>query len=78
MMNQLLRSNLDLYGGYEISADKTGFFLAFNNPEAALNYCIATQIGLMRVKWPADLLSTQLYFIIPQVLLLLCLTYYFL
>lgn len=53
--NQLLRANLELYGGYEVKMGKAGFLLVFPNGGSALNFCISTQISLMRLKWPEEL-----------------------
>jgi hypothetical protein len=61
MFNQFVRTNLELYNGYEVFMDKRGLLAAFNSCNAALDWCMSTQVGLLRLKWPAELLEIPMY-----------------
>lgn len=58
----MIRSNLDMYRGYESkSSDLHSFMIMFNTVEDAVDFCIATQISLLHVDWPAGILNTPSY-----------------
>lgn len=61
----VIRQNLDLYQGYEASFVNHSFTTTFANLENALNFVIATQVSLLHVEWPAALLATDLYVLLP-------------
>lgn len=55
--NNLIRSNLKTYDGYEVHFKDNGFLVAFEDLENAVNWCVATQVALLHITWPAKLLS---------------------
>lgn len=57
IFNQLVRTNLELYGGYEARMMHYGFFLSFAAPAPAINFCIATQVSLLHLQWPQEILN---------------------
>ena len=61
MHNQLIRTTLSIYEGYEIECVENGFLLAFEDLANAINYCIAVQISLVNVPWPTPIFGAPLY-----------------
>lgn len=57
MYNQMLQTNLPSYGGYEVCYDERKFVAAFSNGISAINWCIASQVGLLHVTWPKEILE---------------------
>jgi serine/threonine protein kinase len=55
--NQVIRHNLGLYKGYEVSFYDHSFTTGFAALEDAINFAIAVQISLLHVDWPKALLS---------------------
>jgi hypothetical protein len=68
--NQLLRSHLNLHGGYEVvgrsvedaspthcSTGEGSFCMAFQHTHDALAWCAAVQRGMLDHEWPASLLE---------------------
>lgn len=55
--NGLLRANVEMYRGYESQYDLHSFLIAFMTLEEAMNFCVATQVSLLHVNWPAELLK---------------------
>lgn len=55
--NQLIRNNINLYNGYEVSFVHHSFTAAFSTMDDAVNFCIAVQISLLRIEWPDKLLA---------------------
>nr|CCA26684.1 conserved hypothetical protein [Albugo laibachii Nc14] len=53
--DDILRSNLLLYNGYEITTAGDAFYLAFHSIDDAINYCCAVQVELLKAKWPKSL-----------------------
>ena len=43
--------------GYEVSYEEHSFTIAFSSVEEMTNFCIATQLSLLNVDWPAELLA---------------------
>ncbi|CCI41570.1 unnamed protein product [Albugo candida] len=53
--DDILRGNLLLYKGYEITTAGDAFYLAFHTIDDAINYCFAVQFELLKAKWPKSL-----------------------
>ncbi|OWZ18785.1 hypothetical protein PHMEG_0007068 [Phytophthora megakarya] len=53
--DDLLRSLLPKYNGYEITTAGDAFQLAFHRIPDAVNYCLEVQLELLHAKWPSDL-----------------------
>ncbi|KAF4316509.1 hypothetical protein BBO99_00008664 [Phytophthora kernoviae] len=53
--DDLLRSLLPKFNGYEITTAGDAFQLAFHNVPDAINYCLEVQLQLLHVKWPSEL-----------------------
>lgn len=71
--NSLIRSNLDMYRGYESNCNQFhSFVAAFDTLEDAMNFCIATQVSLLHVTWPAAVLAVPSY-VLYKLLITLCL-----
>lgn len=50
-----MRSNMEMYRGYEAKYEFHSFMIAFGNLTEAMNFCIATQVSLLHTNWPNDL-----------------------
>lgn len=59
--NQVIRNNIDMYKGYEVSFELHSFTVAFTSVEDAVNFAIAVQISLLHVDWPVALLQQNMY-----------------
>lgn len=53
--DDLLRSLLPKFNGYEITTAGDAFQLAFHRIPDAVNYCLEVQLQLLQVKWPSAL-----------------------
>lgn len=53
--DDLLRSCLPKFGGYEITTAGDAFQLAFHTVADAVDYCLEVQLRLTSLKWPAEL-----------------------
>ncbi|KAE9317013.1 hypothetical protein PF008_g18866 [Phytophthora fragariae] len=53
--DDLLRSLLPKFNGYEITTAGDAFQLAFHRIPDAVNYCLEVQLQLLQVKWPSEL-----------------------
>ncbi|CAI5732055.1 unnamed protein product [Peronospora destructor] len=53
--DDILRSLLAAYRGYEIVTAGDSFQLAFHTIHEAVEYCLDTQMHLLNAKWPKDL-----------------------
>ncbi|KAH7487830.1 hypothetical protein KRP22_013475 [Phytophthora ramorum] len=53
--DDLLRSLLPRFNGYEITTAGDAFQLAFHRIPDAVNYCLEVQLQLLQVKWPSEL-----------------------
>jgi hypothetical protein len=53
--DDLLRSLLPKFNGYEITTAGDAFQLAFHRIPDAVNYCLEAQLQLLQVKWPSQL-----------------------
>ncbi|CAI5705170.1 hypothetical protein KXD40_008697 [Peronospora effusa] len=53
--DDLLRSLLPKYNGYEITTAGDAFQLAFHRIPDAVNYCLEVQLELLQVRWPSKL-----------------------
>lgn len=58
--NQVIRHNLDLYKGYEVSYLDHSFKAVFTTMEDAINFSIAVQVSLLHIEWPKALLEQPL------------------
>ena len=57
----MIRTNAEMYRGYEAKSDMHSFLLAFASAEDAVNFCIATQVSLLHVDWPESILRIPSY-----------------
>lgn len=55
--NQLLRRLLRNYGGYEIKTEGDAFIISFSNIINALKWAINSQLQLLEVDWPTEILN---------------------
>lgn len=53
--DDLLRSCLPKFNGYEITTAGDAFQLAFHTISDAVNYCLEVQVRLVDLKWPSEL-----------------------
>ncbi|RLN88267.1 hypothetical protein BBJ28_00008924 [Nothophytophthora sp. Chile5] len=53
--DDLLRSLLPAFSGYEITTAGDAFQLAFHSIPDAVAYCLEVQLQLLQAKWPSDL-----------------------
>ncbi|KAJ1565642.1 cysteinyl-tRNA synthetase, partial [Nowakowskiella sp. JEL0078] len=56
--NDIMRRYLRQVGGYEVKTEGDAFMVSFRNPVSALEWCLAIQTELMKLDWPAEILST--------------------
>lgn len=52
---------MENYKGYEVSYIEHSFTIAFSTIEDVSNFCIATQIALLNVSWPPEILNEPAY-----------------
>uniref|UniRef100_A0AAV1TSQ3 Guanylate cyclase domain-containing protein n=1 Tax=Peronospora matthiolae TaxID=2874970 RepID=A0AAV1TSQ3_9STRA len=53
--DDILRSLLAAYRGYEVATAGDSFQLAFHTIREAVEYCLTAQMHLLKAKWPKDL-----------------------
>lgn len=54
---QLLRDNIEQFGGYEVQTQGDSFVIAFASVLAAVNFCTETQYDLLHLQWPNRVLQ---------------------
>lgn len=54
---QLLRDNIERFGGYEVQTQGDSFVIAFASVLAAVNFCTETQYDLLHLQWPGRVLQ---------------------
>jgi len=57
--NQIIRSQLSINQGYEVSAQGDVFTLAFSSASDAVHFCLAVQQRLLNAEWPEELLALE-------------------
>jgi class 3 adenylate cyclase/tetratricopeptide (TPR) repeat protein len=55
--HETVRTQLKAHGGYEVKTEGDAFMVAFDRAEAALAFCIQTQVALHHAPWPTTLLE---------------------
>jgi class 3 adenylate cyclase len=58
--DSIIRTELLRFGGYEVKTLGDGFHASFSQPEAALNFCMATQRKLRTAVWPREIVEYAL------------------
>ncbi len=54
---QLLRDNIERFGGYEVQTEGDSFVIAFSSVLAAVTFCTESQYDLLQLQWPAKVLQ---------------------
>jgi adenylate cyclase len=57
--NKVMRHYLDLYGGYEVKTEGDAFIVSFPTVTSALLWCMTTQLELLKIEWPSEILATD-------------------
>lgn len=52
---------MEMYRGYESKYEFTTFMVAFEHLTDAMNFCVATQVSLLHVQWPIDIVKLPQY-----------------
>lgn len=55
--NEVLRTQMKRLGGYEVKTEGDAFMIAFNDPINAVNFCLRSQLDLLRTNWPDKLMN---------------------
>jgi adenylate cyclase len=58
MHNELMRRQLRIIGGYEVKTEGDAFMVAFPTVTSALLWAFTTQIQLIDVQWPSEILNS--------------------
>lgn len=58
--DNIIRSELVHFDGYEVKTLGDGFLASFSTPESALQFCLSTQKKLQDVAWPREILDFAL------------------
>lgn len=54
--NEVLRTQMKRLGGYEVKTEGDAFMIVFSDPLAAVNFCLRTQLDLLKLNWPDKLI----------------------
>jgi len=59
ILNEVVRSQMQVYGGYESKSNGDSMLIAFSNPSHAVQFCLQVQTQLVspKTKWPAEILN---------------------
>lgn len=62
MHNDHLRRTIAAFQGYEVKFDLNtcGFTIAFSTIQESVDWCISSQLSLMRLSWPDELLANPM------------------
>lgn len=55
--NEIFRTMISKYSGYEVKTEGDAFMVAFQDPLKAVRFCAAMQLELLTADWPPDLLK---------------------
>lgn len=58
LLHNTVRTKMSQYGAYECHSDTVSFLLAFEDATAACRFCTESQVWLMKLPWPAAVLSS--------------------
>ena len=53
--DQVLRSGIQRFRGYEVKTEGDAFMVAFRTPVDAVNWCLEVQLALHETDWPTEI-----------------------
>ncbi|KAL9642656.1 hypothetical protein ABK040_009735 [Willaertia magna] len=56
--NQIMRTNIARFKGYEVKTNGDSFYIVFKDPLNAIDWAIQTQHDLLTSEWPSDLYNS--------------------
>ena len=61
MHNHLVRTQLELFGGYEVKFENFEFLLTFQTLEKAMDWCSSFHTASLNVTWPEEIVRSKWY-----------------